>query len=94
MDRLPALAAELVGLKVDVLVAVSAPETSAAKLATTSTPIVFVLHRDPIGLGAVQSFSHPGGNVTGLSQMHPELSTKRLEFLQQLMPRVSRLVVV
>jgi putative ABC transport system substrate-binding protein len=77
-DRLPRLAAELVNLKVELILAVSAPETSAAKGATRSIPVVFAVHGDPIGTGDVQSLAHPGGNVTGFSQMHPELSRKQL----------------
>jgi len=94
LDRLPALATELVSLKVDLIVAVSAPETSAARRATISTPIVFVVHGDPVGTGDVQSLAHPGGTTTGVAQMHPELTTKQLEILQQLVPRVSRTAVL
>jgi putative ABC transport system substrate-binding protein len=93
-DRLPALAAELVGLKVNLIVALSAPETAAARNATGSIPIVFVVHGDPIGMGDIQSLAHPGGNITGLSQMHPELSTKQLDLLKQIAPSVSRIAVL
>ena len=94
LDRLPRLASELVNLKVDLIVALSGPETSAAKQATRTIPIVFILHGDPIGTGAIQSLSRPGGNVTGLMQMHPELAAKQLEILQQVAPRVSRVAVL
>ena len=93
-SRLPGLAAELVDLKVEVILAASAPETRAAKAATRSIPIVFAIHGDPIGAGDVQSLAHPGGNVTGLSQMHPELSRKQLELLKECVPTISRIAVV
>jgi putative ABC transport system substrate-binding protein len=92
-DRLPSLAAELVNLKVELILAVSAPETSAAKGATRSIPIVFAGHGNPIGTGDVQSLARPGGNITGLSQMHPELSRKQLELLKECIPGVSRVAV-
>ena len=88
-DRLPALTAELVGLKVNLIVALSAPETAAAKKVAGTTPIVFVVHGDPIGTGDIQTLAHPGGHITGLSQMHPELSTKQLDLLKQIAPRIS-----
>lgn len=94
LDRLPALAADLVALKVDLIVATAAPETAAAKLATSTIPIVFVAHGDPVGTGAVQSLPRPGANVTGLSQMHSELSAKQLQLLKQLAPHASRIAVL
>jgi putative ABC transport system substrate-binding protein len=93
-DRLPALATELVNLGPDVIVAVSAPETSAAKRVANNLPIVFVAHGDPLSQGDIQSLSHPGGNITGLSQMHPELSTKQLDLLKQIAPGVSQIGVL
>jgi putative ABC transport system substrate-binding protein len=93
-DRLPTLAAELVNLKVELILAVSAPETSAAKGATRSIPIVFAVHGDPIGTGDVQSLARPGGNITGFSQMHPELSRKQLELLKECVPVVSRVAIL
>ena len=78
LDRLPGLAAELVSLGVDLIVATSAPETSAAKRATQSIPIVFAVHGDPVGSGHVQSLAHPGGNITGFSQAHPDLIPKQV----------------
>jgi putative ABC transport system substrate-binding protein len=93
-DRLPALAAELIGLKVNLIVALSAPETAAAKKVAENIPIVFVVHGDPIGTGDIQSLAHPGGHITGLSQMHPELSTKQLDLLKQIAPGISRVGVL
>jgi putative ABC transport system substrate-binding protein len=93
-DRLPALTAELVGLKVNLIVALSAPETTAARKVAEDVPIVFVVHGDPIGTGDIRSLAHPGGNVTGLSQMHPELSTKQLDLLKQIAPNISRVAVL
>ncbi len=94
LDRLPALAAELVALEVDVIIANAAPETSAARQATRSIPIVFVAHGDPVGTGDIRSLARPGGTATGLSQLHPELSAKQLEVLRQLMPRLGRVAVL
>jgi putative ABC transport system substrate-binding protein len=93
-DRLPKLAAELVSLKVELIVAVSAPETSAAKGATETIPIIFAVHGDPIGTGDVQSLAHPGGNITGFSQMHPELSRKQLELLKECVPAISHVAIL
>lgn len=94
LDRLPALAAELVALRVDVIIANAAPETKAARQATRNIPIVFVVHGDPVGTGDVQSLARPGGNVTGLSQLHPELSAKQLDLLKQLVPSLRRVAVL
>ncbi len=94
-DRLPALAAELVALKVDVIVA--APGTVfalAAKQATTTLPIVFIAAADAVTDGLVTSLARPGGNVTGLSNLVPELVGKRLELLTQAVPGVSRVAVL
>jgi len=93
-DRLPSLTAELIGLKVNLIVALSAPETAVAKKAAGTIPIVFVVHGDPIGTGDIQSLAHPGGHITGLSQMHPELSTKQLDLLKQIAPGISRVGVL
>ena len=93
-DRLPSLTAELIGLKVNLIVALSAPETAAAKKAAGTIPIVFVVHGDPIVTGDIQSLAHPGGHITGLSQMHPELSTKQLDLLKQIAPGISRVGVL
>jgi putative ABC transport system substrate-binding protein len=72
LERLPALAAELVQLKVDIIVAVSSPSVIAARQATRTIPIVMPLSSDPVGDGLVASLAHPGGNITGLSLMAPE----------------------
>ena len=79
--RLPALAVELVQLKVDVIIAMAIPATNAAKAATTTTPIVMPATSDPVGNGIIQSLARPGGNVTGFSDLSAELGPKRLEML-------------
>lgn len=91
LDRLPSLANELVKLKVSIIVA-SGPAALAAKNATKTIPIVFAAFQDPIGTGLVESLAMPGGNVTGLSTLAPELSGKRLEMLKEALPTVKRLV--
>jgi len=92
-DRLPALAVELTRLKVDVLVAFGPASTQAAKEATNTIPIVMAQVNDPIGAGFVASLARPGGNITGLSVMAPELSGKRLELLKEIVPKLSRVAV-
>jgi ABC-type uncharacterized transport system substrate-binding protein len=82
LDQLPALAAELVRLKVDVIVTVGSPTTRAAKDATATIPIVMAQDGDPVGNGFVVSLARPGGNITGLSSLFSELSRKRLELLE------------
>jgi putative tryptophan/tyrosine transport system substrate-binding protein len=93
-DRLPELVAELVRLKVDVIVATGPNATHAAKEATTTIPIVFMQHGDPVGTGVVESLARPGGNITGLSTLAPELSGKRLELLKEIAPKLSRVAVL
>ena len=93
-ERLAELAAELVRLNVDVIVASSAPETGAVKRATTSIPVVFGLHGDPVGTGHVASLAKPGGNITGMATMAPDLSGKRLELLQEAFPKIVRVAVL
>ncbi len=93
-ERLPALAAELVALKVDVIVAPNTPQALAAKQATRTLPIVFSFVADPVASGLVTSLARPGGNVTGLSSLTPELVGKRLELLTQAVPGVSRVAVL
>jgi putative tryptophan/tyrosine transport system substrate-binding protein len=93
-ERLPPLAADLVALKVDVIVAPSTPAALAAKQATRTLPIVFIGGDDPITDGLVTSVAQPGGNVTGLSNLSPELVGKRLELLTQVVPGVSRVAVL
>jgi putative ABC transport system substrate-binding protein len=94
LDRLPALAAELAGLRLDVIVANAAPETKAARQATRTIPIVFVLHGDPVETGDVQSLARPGGNATGVSQLHSELTAKQLELLKQVVSPLARVDVL
>ena len=89
LERLPDLAAELVALKVDVILAGGAPQALAAKQATRTLPIVFAAAADPVTSGLVTSLARPGGNVTGLSSFSPELVGKRLEQLKQAVPGVS-----
>ena len=93
-ERLPALAAELVALKVDVIVASGTLAAVAAKQATSTLPIVFSPAGDPVGSGLVTSLARPGGNVTGLSAFAPELVGKRLELLKQAVPGVKRVAVL
>ena len=94
LDRLPALAAELVSLDVDVIVTVGTLAPLAAKRATSTIPIVMAFSGDPVGSGLVASLAHPGGNVTGLSGMAPDLAGKRLELLKELLPGMSRMAVL
>jgi putative tryptophan/tyrosine transport system substrate-binding protein len=89
-ERFPSLAAELVNLKVDVLVAQSTPAAIAAKQASSSIPIVMVVVGDPLGAKLIESLAHPGGNVSGLSLIAPELSAKRLDLFKQTLPKLSR----
>ena len=89
-ERLPELAADLVRLKVDLIVASGGPTPLAAKKATTTIPIVMTNSPDPVAVGLVTSLARPGGNVTGLSGLAPELTTKRLEVLKDAIPRLSR----
>jgi putative ABC transport system substrate-binding protein len=93
-ERLPALAAELVALKVDVIVAAGTPHALAAQQATRTIPIVLTGAGDPVASGLVSSLARPGGNVTGLSMLTPELVGKRLELLKQAVPGVSRVAVL
>ena len=94
LDRLPELAADLVRLKVDLIVASSTPPALAAKQATTTLPIVIAAAADPVGAGLVASLARPGGNVTGLSSLAPELNTKRLEILKDAVPKLTRVGVL
>ncbi len=93
-DRLPELAAELVHFKVDVIVAAGTLAPLAAKQATTTIPIVMSAAGDPLGSGLVASLAQPGGNVTGLSLMVPDIGGKRLELLKELLPGISRVAVL
>jgi len=85
---MPALAAELARLKVDVVVAVSSPSVWAAKRATQTIPIVMPLSSDPVGDGLVASLAHPGGNITGLSLMTSDSAAKRLQLLTEVFPKL------
>src|SRR5215475_8233784 len=90
LDRLPELAADLVRLKVDLIVASGGPTPLAAKGATSTIPIVMTSFPDPVGAGLVASLARPGGNVSGLSSLAPELNTKRLEILKDAVPKLAR----
>jgi putative tryptophan/tyrosine transport system substrate-binding protein len=89
-ERLPELAAELVRLKVDLIVVASTVSALAAKSATTTIPIVMTNAGDPVGAGLIDSLARPGGNVTGFSSLAPELNTKRLEILKDAVPKLAR----
>jgi len=89
-ERLPELAADLIRLKVDVIVGASSTSALAAKSTTTTIPIVMTQSADPVGAGLVASLARPGGNITGLSTLSPELTTKRLEILKDAVPKLSR----
>src|SRR5215831_10481754 len=89
-ERLPELAAELVQLKVDIIVTADTPAALPAKSATTTIPIVMALAGDPVGTGLVASLARPGGNVTGLASFSTELITKRLEILKDAIPKLVR----
>ena len=90
IERLPELAADLVRLKVDLIVVSGTPAALAAKKATTTIPIVMTNAADPVGAGLVASLARPGGNVTGISGLSPELNTKRLEILKDAVPKLAR----
>ena len=93
LDRIPTLAAELARLKVDVIASAGGTSTRAAKEATATIPIVMVQDNDPVGNGFVASLARPGGNITGLATLAPEISGKRLELLKEIVPRLSGVAV-
>ena len=93
-EQLPVLAAELVSLKVDVIVAIPNPAIEAVRQATQTIPIVMPIGSDPVGVGFVASLAQPGGNITGLSAYSPELNGKRLELLKETVPKVSRVALL
>jgi len=93
-ERFPALAAECVRLKADIIVVSTTPAAHAAKAATHTIPIVMIALGDPVGAGLVDSLARPGGNVTGMSLMTSGLAAKRLELLKELVPRISRVLVL
>ena len=94
VDQLPQLAALLVGMNVDLIFAPVSTFVEPARQATKTIPIVFASHADPIGVGHVQSLAHPGGNITGLSTLAPELSGKQVELLKETVPRLSHMAVL
>ena len=93
-DRVPSLVAELVQLKVDVLVSPNLPAIRAAKQATKTIPIVMVINWDPVAEGLIDSLARPGGNITGLSRLTRDLSGKRLELLKEVVPGISRVGIL
>jgi putative ABC transport system substrate-binding protein len=93
-DRLPTLATELVRLKVDIIVTAGPSATRSAKEATVTIPIVMAFDDDPVGSGFVASLARPGGNITGLSALAPEISGKQLELLKEIVPTLSRVAVL
>ena len=93
-ERLPGLVAELVQLKVDVVVVVALPAIRAAKQTTKTIPIVMVTNFDPVAFGLVASLAQPGGNVTGLTLLTRDLSGKRLELLKEVVPGISRIAIL
>jgi ABC-type uncharacterized transport system substrate-binding protein len=94
LDNLPALAAELVKLKVDVIVTAGSQATLPAKQATSTIPIVMTQDNDPIGSGFIASFARPGGNVTGLVNLAAELSGKQIELLKEIIPKLKRVTAL
>ena len=94
LDRLPALAVELVRIQVDVIVTSGPTATRPAKEATSTIPIVMTFDDDPVGSGFVASLTRPGGNITGLSTLSPEISGKQLELLKEIVPRLGRVAVM
>jgi len=93
-DRYPALAADLVAKRADVIVTWGTPATLAAKRATSTIPIVMAAIGDPVAIGAVASLARPGGNITGLSTLNTELESKRLEILKEIVPSLARVGVL
>ena len=94
LDRLPALAAELVALKVDVLIASETPAVLAAKRATSTVPIVMAPAGDPVGTGLIDGLARPGGNITGLSAATAELAGKSIELIREVLPTASRVAAL
>jgi len=93
LDQVPRNAAELVRLKVDVIVTGGSTDTEAAKKATTTIPIVMTQDNDPVGSGFIATLARPGGNITGLTNISSELGGKRLELLKEVVPKLSRVVI-
>src|SRR5690349_22927771 len=92
-DQFPTLVTELIAAKVDVIVTAGTPAALAVKKATTNVPLVMVAVGDPVGTGLVPSLARPGGNLTGLSSVAPDLEGKRLDILRQIVPTLSRVAV-
>jgi len=93
-DRLPGLVAELVRLKVDIIVTAVSSATRAAKDATRTSPMIMAQDNDPVGTGVAASLARPGGNITGLSSLSPEIGGKQLELLKEIVPKLSRAAVI
>jgi len=93
-ERFPTLIAELIALRVDVVVTAGTPATQAYQKAGTSIPLVMVAVGDPVGTGIVESLSRPGGNITGLTSISPELEGKRIELLREVIPKLSHIAVL
>jgi putative ABC transport system substrate-binding protein len=94
LDRLAAFAAELVQLKMDTIVSAGPTVTRVLRKITSTVPVVMGFDDDPVGSGFVASLAHPGGNITGLSTLSPELSAKQLELLKEILPKISRVAVL
>ena len=94
LERVPALAAELVGLKLDVIVTPRPAATRPARETTATIPIVMAFDNDPVGNGFIASLARPGGNITGLSSLAPDISRKQLELLKEIVPKFSRVAVL
>jgi len=94
VEQLQEAATELVAMKVDVIFATSSTEVERARRATKTIPIVFATHADPVGLGHVESLPRPGGNMTGLADIQPDITAKRLEILKETVPRATRFGVL
>jgi len=93
-ERFPELIAELIALKLDVIVTAGTPATLAVKKATTTVPLVMVAVGDPVGTGIIASLARPGGNITGLSSISPELEGKRLQLLKEVTPKLSNVAIL
>src|SRR5262252_10158031 len=93
-ERFPALATQCAGLNADIIAVSTTPAAQAAKNATRTIPIVMIALGDPVGTGLVDSLAKPGGNVTGMSMMFPDVATKRLQLLKEAVPAISRVLVL
>jgi putative ABC transport system substrate-binding protein len=93
-ERFPALIAELIAAKIDLIVTAGTPASLAVKKATTSIPLVMIAVGDPVGTGLIQSLAHPGGNATGLTSIAADLEGKRLELLREVIPKLSYIAVL